>query len=232
MVYGPTRGGVALTTIIPGDGPNGEGGSPVDATLIDTIGRITVPTQPTHPGRPAMNPEVQAAMVLRRALKGGNINQGYAQCDVDRLAIAVEKGECSVERIQCRQMATMRSLALAGGGTVIFTITPVGPAFARELITVFARPDDVALIDIAPIVTQITSKGRFAVAGVTASTVAASNVAGGFPLQAFGQGEQNYVLSSGIVFDSSNPLVVTVTNFGADVVSFMAALTYDNVRAG
>ncbi len=231
MAFGPSRGGVALTTIIPGDGPNGEGGSPVDATLIDTIGRVTVPT--THPtGRPGMNPEVQAAMVLRRAIKGGNINQGYAQCDVDRLAIAVEKGECSVERIQCRQMATIRTLALPGLGTVIHTITPVGPAFARELLTVFSRPDDVALIDFAPIVTQITSKGRFAVAGVTASTIAASNVAGGFPLQAHNPQFQNYVLSSGIVFDSSNPLVVTITNVGADAGSFLAGLTYDLVRAG
>jgi hypothetical protein len=179
-----------------------------------------------------MNAEVQAAMVLRRAMKGGNINQGYAQCDVDRLAIAVEKGECSVERIQCRQMATMRSLALAGGAVVIFTITPVGPAFARELLTVFARQDVLVDDDFAPIVTQITSKGRFAVAGVTASTVAASNIAAGFPLQAHNPAFQNYVLSSGIVFDSSNPLVVTVQNFGADAGSFMAGITYDLVRAG
>ena len=233
MAFGPSRGGVALTTFIPGDNGNGGGnGTPIDATLIDTIASETIPTHPTNGRGMQANAEVQAAMVLRRALKGGNINQGYAQCDVDRLAIAVEKGECPIERIQCRQMATLRTLALAGGATVTFTITPVGPSFAREMLTVFARPDDVALIDFVPIVTQIASKGRFAEASVVASTVAASNVPGGFPLAAHNPAFQNYVLSSGIVFSSSNPLVVTVVNFGADAGSFLAGITFDQVRAG
>ena len=178
-----------------------------------------------------MNADVTAAMVLRRAFKGGNINQGYAQCDVDRLAIAVEKGQCAVERIQCRQMATMKVSALVGLALVQYTITPVGPAFAREIVTAFSRPDTAAL-DFTPIVTRVTSKGREAVTGTTASTVPASNVPAGFPLQAFAGQFQNYVLPSGIIFDSSNPLIVTVTNTGADTGSFLAGLTYDLIRMG
>jgi len=226
---GPTRAGVALTQFLP---PGDPGGIVDEATLIDTIASETAPTAPPPHGAQGMNAEVAAAVVLRRSLKGGNINQGYAQCDVDRLAIAIEKGQCSVERIQCRQMAPLKVTALAGGGTVTWTLTPVGPAFARELVVAFARPDAALLLDFTPVVTQVSAKGRFAVTGVTASTVPASNIATGFPMNAFGGTFQNYVLPSGIIFDSSNPLIVTVVNPGADVGSILAGLTYDLIRAG
>lgn len=228
MPLGPTRAGVALTQFLPPDDP---GGVVDEATLIDTIAAETAPTTPPPHGAQGMNAEVQAAIVLRRSLKGGDINQGYAQCDVDRLQIAIDKGQCSVERIQCRQMAPLKVTALAGLGTVSWTITPVGPAFARELVVAFARPDTAAL-DFTPVVTQISAKGRFAVTGVTASTVPASNIPVGFPMAAFGGTFQNYVLSSGIIFDSSNPLIVTAVNPGADVGSILAGLTYDLIRAG
>lgn len=168
---------------------------------------------------------------VARLMKSGNINQGYAQCNVDLLSLMVEAGRCSPERIQCREMATLRSTAHAAGVVVVFTVTPVGYAFARELVVGFLLPDVAAAFDFVPIVTQMTAKGRVAVTGTTAST-GTGNVPTGFPAQSFANGLQNYVVPSGIIFTSANPLVVSLNNAGADNGSITMGLTYDQIREG
>lgn len=168
---------------------------------------------------------------VARLMKSGNINQGYSQCNVDLLALMVAAGKCSPERIQCREMATLRMTAVAAGAVVIFTLTPVGRAFARELIVGFSAPDVAVAPDYVPIILQATAKGRVAVTGTVAST-GLGNVPTGFPAQAFSGNFQNYVLPSGIIFTSAQPLLVTATNAGADAGSSVMGLSYDQVREG
>lgn len=204
---------------------------PATANLIQTV-PIPTHSQACGPcGDQAVGPEARSTSHMRRALKGGNINQGYAQCDVDTLAIMVERGECPVERIQCRQMALLRVTGMATGDVVTFTVDPVGPAFARELITVFAQGDGDNDTDFVPVLLQAEAQGRQAVTG-TVTSDGVGNVPRGSPAGAWAQNFQNYVLPSGISFNSSNELRVSFTNAGADTGGFIIGLTYDLIRAG
>jgi len=173
----------------------------------------------------------RATTMLRRAMKSGNINQGYAQCDVDELALLVESGQCPPERIQCRQPFGMRATGVAAGATTTFTVTPVGPAFLRELLLIASVPTDPLLPDFRPIVAQLSARGRFAIVGAVAST-GAGNIPTGVGANAFARTWQNYVVPSGITFDSSNPLTVAILNAGADAGAFEFAATYDLIRMG
>lgn len=218
---------------------NGNGNSTAVATQVHVPGRgwlapnggdSTCLCGPQ--GEQATGELARAVKLIRRALKSGNINQGYAQCDVDELSLAVERGECPPERIQCRQPALLRATAIPGGGGVVFTILPVGPAYARELLTLFSQPDDpVAATDFVPVVTQIAARGRTALAGSVAST-GTGNVAAGFSPNAYARTFQNYVLPSGITFDASQALTVTVANVGTDPGTLEMQLTYDLIRMG
>lgn len=182
------------------------------------------------PSRPQA--QISTCEKVAHLMKSGNINQGYAQCNVDLLARLVAAGRCSSERIQCRQMATLRVTAFGAAEIATFRITPVGPSFAREIVLGFSLPDVAADFDYVPIVTQVSSKGRVAVTGATASDFPTGNVPVGFPLQAFGNNFQNYVLPSGIIFDSANDLVVVMTNAGTDDGSSVVGVTYDQIREG
>lgn len=176
--------------------------------------------------------DANAAYLIARTLKSGNINQGYAQCEVDTLSLLVEQGKCSPERIQCRQAVMLRSTAQAVGATVNLTITPVGPAFLRELVVTLITPT-VALERASFVITQFAAKGRIALTGTVAST-GAGNQPAGLPIGAFGLNVQNYVVPSGIVFDTQNPLVVSLLNLGPGPGTADAEMmaTYDEIRMG
>lgn len=174
-----------------------------------------------HPGELRM---------LAGLMKGGNINQGYAQCIPDQLTLKLARGECSVDRVQCREQIMLEANAVAIGGLVVHTITPVGPSFARELLTTFNAPD-VAATEFTPVVEQIDALGSFALTTRVISD-GAGQPAQGFDLVGFGPDFQNYVLPSGIVFDSSNPLRVSIRNTGAAIGSYRANMSLDQIRAG
>lgn len=207
------------------DGGNGGGGSGT-INVPDPTGVIVTP----HPGNPCHAASVDTK-AMRLALKSGTINQGYSQCDVDRLQLMVESGQCSIDRIQCRTAAPLRATAIPAGGAVTFTVRPVGPAFMRELIVVSATPDDIAAPDFVPVFTQFASSGRVAYAGNVSST-GTGNITQGAPALAFGADFQNYVVPTGVLFDSSNPLEVILQNQGANPGSVVAMMTYDVIRAG
>ncbi len=166
---------------------------------------------------------------LAAIMKSGNINQGYAQCYVDQLSLKIARGECSAERVQCRQPFQIAATTVAPAAVVIHTITPVGISFLRELILIRVTPTVAATITI-PTVVQMTSLGQFAITGAMAST-GAGQAANGFPLEGFGAQFQNYVVPTGVVFDSSNPLLISIRNDGADG-DYLAMGTYDQIRAG
>lgn len=168
-----------------------------------------------------------------RALKSGNINQGYAQCYVDELRRAVEEGKCSPERIQCRQYATLRATPVVAGAVVTWTIRPVGKAFARELIDA-SFPVVAAAPNIDVIFTGMDGAGRTGIVGVVAQTTGpGGNVATGASARALAAARQNYVVPSGVIFDAANNLTINGTNLaGADDATIEAMLTYDSVRYG
>lgn len=167
--------------------------------------------------------------LLAAIMKSGNINQGYAQCYADQLALKIARGECSAERVQCRQPFQIAATGVAVGATVVHTITPVGLSFLRELILVRVTPAVAATFTI-PTVVQMTSLGQFAVTGAMASN-GAGQAANGFPLEAYGPNFQNYVVPTGVLFDSSNPLLISIRNDGA-AGDYLAMGTYDQIRAG
>ena len=219
LVRRPSRSQVAGLAVRGNNGNNGNGQVGGDVLEVDALLREGNGDDGTH------------LSALAMAMKSGNINQGYDQCYVDQLAIAVMEGRCSAERIQCRQMATLRALDLDGGDSVNFTIRPSGPAFVREILLVFSEPNTPGE-DFVPILEQMNAKGRFGITGRVTSTLPTGNVASGLPLTAFTPDFQNYVAPSGIVFDAATVLDVTVRNDGANIGGFILAVTYDEVRAG
>jgi hypothetical protein len=168
-----------------------------------------------------------------RALKSGNVNQGYAQCHVDELRRMVEEGECSPERIQCRQQAPLRATPAVAGVVQAWTVQPVGDSFARELID-----SSYPVVPVAGAVADVTwtvlnSSGRTGLVGVVAQTAGGGgNVAVGILSGGADAGKQNYVIPTGVIFTSSQQLVVQAVNNVAPDVTIRGNLTYDSIRMG
>lgn len=170
-----------------------------------------------------------ALYYMRSALKGGNINQGYAICDADPLTIKVARGECPTSRIQCRQPTTLRATAIAAAtGTASWNVRPVGEAFLRELLLLEEQTTAPAVGETW--VTAIESAGIPGLTGTVTQTAGTGAAANGFRAAMFARSFQNYVVPSGIWFEPEQPLAVAVLNRGGLIDVLNIGLTYDLVR--
>ena len=165
----------------------------------------------------------------------GHLNSGYAQCSIDRIMLLVAKGECSLERIQCRTPITLRETDLDAAETITHTITPVGLIVVREIQAEAFVPGTLSdLNDYSQnvVVTSITAAGREALVDAATST-GTGQQARGFTLNAYNKGWHNYAAPAGIWADASTPLNVTVTNVGGTAdAAYTINLFYDIARLG